>query len=125
IPAGRMKAGKEHRVPLPPRAIELLNELPREDGNEFVFLGASAGLGSSAMAQVLQRMGRRAFTVHGFRSTFMDWAHEQTASPKVVIDAALAQAVGDKVEAAYRRGELLAKRAQLMQAWAEYCGQRS
>jgi integrase len=121
IPAGRMKAAKEHRVPLPPRAIELLNELPREDGNEFVFLGASAGLGSSAMAQVLQRMGRRDFTVHGFRSTFMDWAHEQTAFPKVVIDAALAHVVADKVEAAYRRGELLAKRRELMQAWATYC----
>jgi len=125
IPAGRMKGSREHRVPLSTRAIELLQSLPHEDGNEFVFLGKSAGLGSTAMAQVLQRLGQNDITVHGFRSTFMDWAHEQTAFPKVVIDAALAHVVADKVEAAYRRGELLAKRRLLMQTWAEYCGKRS
>ena len=120
IPAGRMKGAKEHRVPLSSRAIELLQELPTEADNPFVFLGASAGLGSSAMAQVLQRMGRD-ITVHGFRSTFADWSHDNTAFPKVVIDMALAHVVGDAVEAAYRRGDLLVKRAQLMQAWAQYC----
>jgi len=123
IPAGRMKAAKEHRVPLSDHAIKLLRELPTEADNPFVFLGASAGLGSSAMAQVLQRMKRRDFTVHGCRSTFMDWAHEQTAFPKAVIDLALAHVVGDKVEAAYRRGDLFEKRRRLMDEWARYCAQ--
>jgi integrase len=121
IPAGRMKGSREHRVPLSPRAITLLRALPREDGNEFVFLGSSAGISDMAMTAVLRRMERGDITVHGFRSTFSDWAHEQTPFPKVVIDMALAHVIGDKVEAAYRRGDLFAKRRQLMQAWAKYC----
>lgn len=67
-------------------------------------------------------MGRDTITVHGFRSTFMDWAHERTAYPKVVIDMALAHVVGDKVEAAYRRGDLFDKRQRLMSDWAKFCG---
>jgi integrase len=121
VPAGRMKGSREHRVPLSPRAIKLLQDLPREDGNEFVFLGSSAGISNMAMTAVLRRMDRGDITVHGFRSTFMDWAHEQTPFPKVVIDAALAHVVGDKVEAAYRRGDLFGKRAQLMKKWAMFC----
>jgi integrase len=121
IPAERMKAAKEHRVALSTRAIELLRELPTEADNPFVFLGASAGLGSTAMAQALKRMGRNDITVHGFRSTFRDWAAETTHYPNHVVEMALAHIIGDKVEAAYRRGDLFAKRAQLMQAWADYC----
>jgi integrase len=123
VPAGRMKNGREHRVPLSDRALEILQEGPREEGNDFIFIGASAGSGLSntALTRVLRQMQRRDVTVHGFRSTFMDWAHDKTAFPKVVIDMALAHVVGDKVEAAYRRGDLFAKRKQLMAAWAAYC----
>ena len=102
----------------------LFRSLPREKNNEHVFIGKSAGRGLSDMAlgAVLnKRMGRDGITVHGFRSGFMDWAHETTAFPKVVIDMALAHTVGDKVEAAYRRGDLFAKRAKLMRDWADYC----
>jgi integrase len=121
IPAARMKAGREHRVPLAPAALTLLAALPRE--SDFVFIGGRAGTGLSPMAMttVLRRMGRNDATVHGFRSSFMDWAHERTAFAKVVIDMALAHTVGDKVEAAYRRGDLFEKRRQLMAMWASYC----
>lgn len=122
VPAGRMKASKEHRVPLSAPAVEILRALPREKDNPFIFIGPrKGGLSNMAMAAVLIRMGRQKITVHGFRSTFMDWAHEQTAFTKVVIDMALAHVVGDKVEAAYRRGDLFAKRARLMADWARYC----
>jgi integrase len=124
IPANRMKAGKEHKVPLCERAIELLKQQARKDDDPHVFLGPKPGEGLSNMAmnKFLQRMRWSTdVTVHGFRSCFMDWAHDRTAFPKVVIDMALAHAVGDKVEAAYRRGDLFNKRKQLMQAWAAYC----
>jgi len=122
IPAARMKAGKEHRVPLSPPVVALLKALPIEKGsNPFVFIGPRAGIGNTTMNATLRRMGYRSFTVHGFRSSFMDWAHERTAFAKVVIDMALAHAVGDKVEAAYRRGELLEKRRRLMAEWSKYC----
>jgi integrase len=115
IPGSRMKAGKEHRVPLSDRAAELLRGLPGEH------TGRIFPLSNMAMLECVQGLNPN-ITVHGFRSTFMDWAHEQTAFAKVVIDMALAHTVGDKVEAAYRRGELIEKRKQLMQAWARYCG---
>jgi integrase len=123
VPAGRMKAGKEHRVPLCKRAVELLRDLPNEENNDFLFLGSQAGAGLSNMSltSVLRRMEYGDITVHGFRSTFMDFAHEMTAFPKVVIDMALAHTVGDKTEAAYRRGDLLKKRQALAEAWARYC----
>jgi integrase len=123
VPAGRMKAGKEHKTPLSPRAVELLKDLYREDGNDFVFIGSQAGSGLSnmAMTTVVRRMGRGDITVHGFRSSFRDWAAERTNFPNHVVEMALAHVVGDKVEAAYRRGDLFAKRAQLMAAWAKYC----
>jgi integrase len=122
VPAERMKAHREHRVPLAPDVRKLLRGLFFEDGNEHVFIGPrGSGLSDMSLTAVLRRMGRRDITVHGFRSTFMDWAHEQTAYPKTVIDMALAHAVGDKVEEAYRRGDLLAKRRKLMEAWAVYC----
>ena len=113
IPAERMKAGKEHKVPLCDRAVEILRELPQHGEKLFP-------LSNMAMLELLRGMNP-GHTVHGFRSTFMDWAHEQTAFPKVVIDMALAHSVGDKVEAAFRRGDLFAKRTRLMQAWCDYC----
>lgn len=122
VPAGRMKGAKEHRVPLSDRAIEILRLAYHQEGHAHIFIGGArrGGLSNMGMATVLSRMGC-GVTVHGFRSTFMDWAHEQTAFAKVVIDMALAHAVGDKVEAAYRRGDLIEKRRRLMAAWATYC----
>lgn len=113
IPAERMKARRQHRVPLSDRAVAILKALPRHDDRVFK-------LWRDGMLALLRRM-RPGLTVHGFRSTFMDWAHEQTAFPKVVIDMALAHAIGDKSEAAYRRGDLIEKRMRLMEAWSDYC----
>jgi integrase len=122
IPQGRMKGGREHRVPLSQRALELLGALPHEDGNRFIFIGPRRnGLSITSLGAVLKRMGRSDITTHGFRSTFMDWCHERTSHAKVVIDMALAHTVGDKVEAAYRRGDLLKKRQALAEAWSRYC----
>ncbi len=124
IPAERMKARKEHRVPLTPRALEILEGLPREA--EFVFPGSQKGsaISNMAMAQLLKRMGRLDITVHGFRSAFRDWAAERTGYPNHVVEMALAHVIGDKVEAAYRRGDLFTKRARLMTDWARYCASK-
>jgi integrase len=121
VPAARMKAGKEHRVPLAPAAIALLRALPHERDNDRVFIGPAAGGGFSdmAMARVLKRM-RRDATVHGFRSTFSDWAHERTAHANHAIEISLAHSVGNEVEKAYRRGDLFDKRRKLMEAWAKF-----
>jgi integrase len=123
VPAERMKAGKEHHVPLAPQAIELLRALPHEEGNEFVFIGAKAGAGLSvtALFRLLQRTGHDDVTVHGFRSAFSDWAHETTAHSNHSIEISLAHAVGNEVEKAYRRGDMFNKRKKLMAAWADYC----
>ena len=123
IPAGRMKASRQHKVPLSDRALEILSELHTEEGNDHVFLGPSngAGLSGMAMSAVLKRMKRDDITVHGFRSTFRDWAAETTHFPNHVIEMALAHAIGDKVEASYRRGDLFEKRKALMDAWAAFC----
>jgi integrase len=120
IPAARVKAGKAHVVPLSDRALQLLAALPRS--GDFVFENGHVGkpIGAMGMSVVLQRVGRGG-TVHGFRSTFRDWAAEQTHHPNHVVEMALAHVIGDKVEAAYRRGDLLAKRRELMQDWAGYC----
>ena len=122
IPAERMKAHKAHKVPLPDRALEILHALPREKGSPYVFPGGKAGSGLSNMAMLeLLRGLRPGLTVHGFRSTFKTWASEATAHANIVSEAALAHTIPDKVEAAYRRGELLTKRAKLMRDWAAYC----
>jgi integrase len=125
VPAGRIKGGKEHRVPLCDRAHQLLKSLPREHGNSFVFIGPRRGssLSNMAMLKTLQRMGRGDLTVHGFRSTFRDWAAERTNYPNHVVEMALAHVIGDKVEASYRRGDLFAKRVRLMADWAKFCSQ--
>jgi integrase len=120
IPANRMKAGREHRIPLSPRAVEIL-EAVKITGGTFVFSGERGGkLSGMAMAMLLRRMGTDV-TAHGFRSSFRDWAAECTAYPNEVCEAALAHTIGNRVEAAYRRGDLFEKRARLMADWAEYC----
>jgi integrase len=124
IPAIRMKANRPHRVPLSAEAIELLRGLYREgDGDDgFVFLGLQPGkpLTDLALMRVMRQMGRSE-TVHGFRSAFSDWAHEQTAHSNHAIELSLAHSIGTEVEKAYRRGDLIEKRRQLMEQWAKYC----
>jgi len=113
IPAARMKAGKQHKVPLPGRALEILATLPRE--GEHIF-----PLSNMAMLELMRGM-RKGTTVHGFRSSFRDWAAERTSYPNHVAEAALAHTIGDKVEKAYRRGDLFEKRRRLMADWASWC----
>ena len=125
VPAGRMKAGKEHRVPLSPRAVAIIRELEKAHGGKYVFPGQKDGapLSNMAMLELLKRNNRSDLTVHGFRSTFRDWAAERTNYPREVCEMALAHALTDQVEAAYRRGDLFTKRAKLMREWAAYCDQ--
>lgn len=124
IPAVRMKAHVEHRVPLSEPALALLRGIPRMDGNDAVFWGRSAkGQGGTisqwAMLMLLRGM-RPDLTVHGFRSSFRDWAAENTSFPAEVVEMALAHTIQNSVEAAYRRGDLLEKRRELMREWAGY-----
>jgi integrase len=123
IPGDRIKAGKEHRIPLSPRAVAILRAQHKSKTGEFVFPGGKAKrpLSNNAFLALLDRMGRGDITAHGFRSTFRDWAAEQTNYPRDVAEMALAHAIGDKVEAAYRRGDLYAKRARMMTDWAKHC----
>lgn len=124
VPAERMKAGKEHVVPLSRRAVKLLKELQEIKTGPFVFPGGKveAPLSNMAMNATLKRMNRTDITVHGFRSTFRDWAGEQTTFPRELIEHALAHQLKDKAEAAYARSTMPEKRRKLMEAWAEYCG---
>lgn len=125
IPANRMKASKEHRVPLNAGAIALLG--PRRDDSTLVFESeAKPGkpISDMSMTAVLRRMGRDDITVHGFRSTFRDWAGEATGFPREVIEAALAHGIKNKAEAAYARSDLFDKRRDLMTAWASIAIQR-
>lgn len=120
IPASRMKADKEHRVPLSDAAVKLLESLPRHEKSQLVFPAPRGGkLSDAAMSALLKRMEVNV-TVHGFRSTFRDWTAERTATPHHIAEMALAHAIGSGVEAAYRRGDLLAKRATLMKQWADF-----
>lgn len=121
IPAERMKAGREHRIPLSDAALAIVKAQAEASQADFVFAGGNGRpLSNMAMLVLLRRM-QRDLTVHGFRSTFRDWAAERTSFPAEVAEMALAHAVGDKVEAAYRRGDLFAKRRQLAGAWAKFC----
>jgi len=124
IPADRMKASKEHRGPLPEKAVTLLRGMQDTTVSEFVFPGAQPNrpLSNMAFLQLIKRMGRGGLTAHGFRSTFRDWVAERTILSSEVAEMALAHAVSDKVEAAYRRGDLFDKRRKMMDAWADYCG---
>ncbi len=121
IPAERMKAGRPHRVPLSDAAVKLLNALPRLDQEPLVFFGRKEHTTLSDMSlTMLLRRHTPSVTVHGFRSTFRDWAAETTNYPSEVCEMALAHAVGDAVEAAYRRGDLFGKRRQLMSDWSSF-----
>lgn len=122
IPATRMKAGKEHRVPLSDESLAILKKVPRFVGNDFVFPAPRGGqLSDMALTSILRRMGCGNLTQHGFRSTFRDWAGETTAYPREVIEHALAHQLKDKAEAAYQRGDLLEKRVRLMSDWSKHC----
>lgn len=119
VPSSRMKSGREHRVPLSDATIAVLNTMPSFSNDPRVFPISNMG-----MPMLLRRMGRGDFTVHGFRSTFRDWAGDMTAFQREVVEAALAHTVGDKAEQAYRRGDALEKRRRLMDAWAAFCESR-
>jgi integrase len=123
VPAERMKAGREHRVPLSPRAVAILRQLEKATTGKFVFAGQARNkpLSNMAMEMVLRRMKIEDATVHGFRSSFRDWAGNVTGFPREVTETALAHVIGDKAEQAYRRGDALDKRRKLMEAWAAYC----
>jgi len=121
VPAERMKSRREHRVPLCDRALAILNEMKLYRRNGFVFPSERReNLGESPMRELLKRLGYKA-TIHGMRSTFRDWAGEQTNFAREVCEAALAHAIGNKVEQTYRRGDALEKRRRLMEAWADFC----
>lgn len=118
IPAGRMKGGREHSVPLTAAAIAILEPLSRKE--------PPFKLSENAMLYLVQKPSPKGlglpYTVHGFRSSFRDWAAETQDAPNEVVEMALAHAIRNKAEAAYRRGALLEKRRVLMEAWASYCG---
>lgn len=123
IPGSRMKAGREHRVPLSAAALAVLARMQECRLGDHVFPGMREGrpLSDMSITAVLRRMERRDITPHGFRSTFRDWCSESTAYPRDVCEMALAHAIASEVEAAYRRGDLLQKRIKLMADWARYC----
>lgn len=133
IPGARMKAGKDHRVPLSPAALALLEQLPRTEGSSLLFPGERSGkpLSDMTLSAVIRRMDESGgwidpktgdlVTPHGFRSSFRDWAAEATDYPHEMAEIALAHAVGNKVEAAYRRGDMFERRRKMMEAWAAWC----
>jgi len=122
VPAGRMKGGREHRIPLASPAMAVLKRMAKAREGDHVFPGdRRAMLSNMALLMLLRRMGHGDLTAHGFRSTFRDWAAERTHFPNEVVEMALAHAISDKTEAAYRRGDLFEKRRKLMEAWAAYC----
>jgi integrase len=123
VPAERMKAGREHRVPLSARAVAILKMLAEARTGEYVFPGYRRGkpLSNMAMEMMLRRMEVTDATVHGFRSSFRDWAGNVSHFPREIIEGALAHVIGDKAEQAYRRSDALAKRRKVMDAWAAYC----
>jgi integrase len=125
VPATRMKAGREHRAPLTPRALAILGDMQsaRHSDDAYVFPGPRAGkpLSNMAFLMLLRRMELGDLTVHGFRATFKTWASERTSFQNEIVEAALAHVIGDKVEQAYRRGDMFEKRRRLMQQWATFC----
>ncbi len=127
IPAERIKGGKEHRVPLSSEALKIAKEMYKLKDGGYVFQGGKRGkpLSTNALLALLKRMDHQGLTAHGFRSTFRDWAAEQTNYPCEVAEMALAHTIEDKVEAAYRRGDLFEKRRRLMAEWAKYCDRAS
>ena len=122
VPANRMKAGREHRVPLSERAVAILRQLADIKTGDFVYPGQRKNrrLSNMAIFMMLRRM-KANVTVHGFRSSFRDWAGNETSYPRDLIETALAHVIGDKAEQAYRRSDALEKRRKLMETWASYC----
>lgn len=122
IPAERMKAGREHIVPLPARAVDIVRAAMQQSTSDLVFEGGRAGKGVSdtAMVKALRAAGAGDATLHGLRSSFRDWAGDHTNYPRDVAEAALAHVLADKTEAAYRRGTALEKRREMMEEWADY-----
>jgi integrase len=127
VPAERMKAGREHRVPLSLRAVAILRQLEKAKTSAFVFAGFKRNrpLSNMAMEMMLRRMKLSEITVHGFRSSFRDWAGNVSSFPRELVETALAHVIGDKAEQAYRRSDSLEKRRKLMEAWAQYCEPRA
>lgn len=127
VPGVRMKGGLAHRVPLSARALEIIESIPKVDGNPHVFPGLKPGkpLSGMSMEMTLRRMGRDDITVHGMRSAFRDWAAEKTSFPHHTAEHALAHRISDKAESAYRRGDELDRRRKLMEAWAQWCEPRA
>ncbi len=124
IPASRMKAGREHRVPLSDAAMTIIERMKAVRANDYVFPGDRRDmLSNMALLMTLRRMGRGDLTTHGFRATFRTWAAERSQFPREVVESALAHVIGNKVEAAYQRGDLFDKRRRLMEAWAKYCAE--
>jgi integrase len=126
IPGGRMKSGRTHRVPLSRRAVSILKQVHRIRRSDFVFRGRKEGqpLSNMSMEMILRRMKVQDATMHGFRSSFRDWVGNETDFPRELAEAALAHVVGDAVEQAYRRGDALERRRELMKAWAIHCESR-
>ena len=122
IAGNRMKANKEHRVPLSAELVAMLEAMPHREGWVFPGAGRKPGPLTSAATLKLVKQLRPGLTAHGFRSTFRDWAADQTGYPRDVAEMALAHTIKDKSEAAYRRSDMLERRARLMQEWASYCG---
>jgi len=127
IPAERMKAAREHRVPLSDAAIRLLRQMSAIRHSDYVFPGARAGrpVGENTPVRLAKEAAGADITVHGLRSSFRDWAAERTSFPREVAEMALAHTIPNAVEAAYRRGDLFDKRRRLMDAWAEFCTRQS
>lgn len=123
IPAERMKAGRDHEVPLSARAVEIVRAAMQQSTSALVFEGGRAGKGISdtAMVKALRAAGAGDATLHGLRSSFRDWAGDETSYPRDVAEAALAHVITDKTEAAYRRGTALEKRRAMMEDWAKFC----
>ena len=119
VPASRMKAGSEHRVPLSDRAVEILGEARTLHGSDLVFRGRRGAMADSAIVHMLRRVGINA-TAHGFRASFRVWTQECTNIPREVCEAALAHTLKDKSEAAYARSDLFSKRRDLMERWARF-----
>ena len=123
IPANRMKGGREHRVPLPDAAVAVLKSMQEIRHSDYIFPGMHEGrpVGARTIADIVKDLAGREITIHGFRSTFRDWAAERTNFPREVAEMALAHTILNAVEAAYRRGDLFEKRRKLMEAWADHC----
>jgi integrase len=124
IPAKRMKAGKEHKVPLSDRALAILAQLPRESAIVFPSLRAGKALGNHALLRVLERLGHDGITTHGFRATFRTWAAERTGFEREVAEMALAHTISSAVERSYKRTTLFDRRRQMMQMWSDFCAGR-